>query len=198
MCIRDSIQGVVVEALRQKDSVGEAEVNGESDDGGHEISPKSTGEVGDVSGHPYQQEGDGDAVRRRLTVILDQLRHLEKSSQAQVRAYATKAAKGFFTSRKIQQAREILPAMPEKASCTVRVTCSNIVARGGSDEQRWCSSVSQSSYVIEGIGFCGMLTFASLARVKPPLLSFLSPISTSSATLPFSTLAVNQMTARAC
>jgi hypothetical protein len=47
------IQCVVVEALRQEDSIGEAEVDGESDDGGHEISPKSAGEVGDVSGHPY-------------------------------------------------------------------------------------------------------------------------------------------------
>lgn len=120
------IQGVVVEALRQEDGVGEAEVDGESDDGRHKISPKSAGEVGDVAGHPYQQEGDRDAVCRRLTVILDQLRHLLKSSQAQVRAYATKGF--FFTSRKIQQAREMLPAMPEKASCTVRVTCSNIVA----------------------------------------------------------------------
>ena len=33
----------------------------------------------------------------------------------------------FLTSRKIQQAREMLPAIPEKASCTVRGTCSNIV-----------------------------------------------------------------------
>jgi hypothetical protein len=28
-------------------------VDGKGDDSGHEISPKSTGEVGDVSGHPY-------------------------------------------------------------------------------------------------------------------------------------------------
>lgn len=47
------VQGVVVEALRQQDGVCETEINSESDDGGHEISPKSAGKVGDVAGHPY-------------------------------------------------------------------------------------------------------------------------------------------------
>ena len=72
---------------------------------------------------------------------------------------------GIFTSKKIQQAREMLPAMPEKASCTVRVTCSNIVARSRLDKHRWLS-VSQSSnnYVIATIGFRGLLTFASEGR----------------------------------
>ena len=37
------VEGVVVEALRQQDGVGEAEINGERDNGGHEISPEGTG-----------------------------------------------------------------------------------------------------------------------------------------------------------
>lgn len=47
------IEGVIIEALRQQDGVGEAEVDSEGDNSGHEISPESTGEVGDVAGHPY-------------------------------------------------------------------------------------------------------------------------------------------------
>lgn len=133
------VQGVVVETLRQQDGVGETEIDGESDDGGHEISPECAGKVGDVAGHPYQQEGDGDAVCRGLAVVLNQLRHLTRMSQSQV--YATEATKGFFTSKKIQQASEMLPAMPEKASWTVK-DCSNIVARRSQLAKRgWWLSV---------------------------------------------------------
>lgn len=63
---------------------------------------------------------------------------------SQSKVYATEAAQGFFTSRKIQQASEMLPAMPEKASWTVKETCSNIVARGSQLAQRgWWLSVSR-------------------------------------------------------
>lgn len=47
------VERVVVETLCQQDGVGEAEINGESDDGGYEIGPQSTGEVCDITGHPY-------------------------------------------------------------------------------------------------------------------------------------------------
>lgn len=139
------VQGIVVETLRQQDGVGETEIYGESDDGGYEISPECAGKVGDVASHPYQQEGDGDTVCRRLTVVLNQLRHLMRLSQSQV--YATEATQGFSTSRKIQQAREILPAMPEKASWTVKDTCSNIVARRSQlTKWGWWLSVSRWNY----------------------------------------------------
>ena len=158
------IQGVVVEALRQEDGVGEAEVDGESDDGRHEISPKSTSEVGDVSCHPYQQESDGNAVRGRLTVVLDQLRHLEKLSQVQVRAYATKSTKGFFYQQEDPASQRDAPGDAREGLVHRQSDMFQHCARSELGKQRRWFSMSQSSYVIAAIGFCGMLTFASEGR----------------------------------
>ena len=47
---------VVVETLADEDKVGEAEVDGEGDDGGNEASPKGAGEVGDITDEPDGEE----------------------------------------------------------------------------------------------------------------------------------------------
>jgi hypothetical protein len=64
---------VVVDTLADKDEVGEAEVDGESDDGGDEAGPESAGEVGDVADEPDDEEGEGDAVGRALLVVFYEL-----------------------------------------------------------------------------------------------------------------------------
>jgi hypothetical protein len=64
---------VVVYALRDEDQVGEAEVDCEGDDGGHEAGPDCADEVCDIPDKPDSQEGEGDAVCGALFVVLDQL-----------------------------------------------------------------------------------------------------------------------------
>lgn len=67
---------VVVDALRNEDEVGKAEVDCEGDDGRDEASPEGAGEVGDIANEPHGQEGERDAVCRAGLVVLNQLRHL--------------------------------------------------------------------------------------------------------------------------
>lgn len=65
------ILDVVVDALGDEDQVGEAEVHCEGDDGGNELGPEGTSEVGDVPNEPHSEEGEGDAISRGLAVVFD-------------------------------------------------------------------------------------------------------------------------------
>jgi hypothetical protein len=57
-----SVAVVVVEALQDEDAVGEAEVDGEGDDGGDQAGPDGAYEVGDVTDEPDAEEGERDAI----------------------------------------------------------------------------------------------------------------------------------------
>jgi len=67
------VQRVVVDALGNQNEVGEAEVDGQRDDGGDEAGPERAGEVGDVADEPDGEEGEGDAFGGGLAVVFDQL-----------------------------------------------------------------------------------------------------------------------------
>ena len=67
------VLGVVVDALRDEDEVGEAEVDCEGGDGGDELRPDGAGEVGYVADEPDGEEGEGYAVGGGLAVVFDEL-----------------------------------------------------------------------------------------------------------------------------
>ena len=71
---------VVVDALRDEDQVCEAKVDGEGDDSRYESGPECASEVGDVANKPDSQEGEGNAIRGALFVVLNQLGNLEPVS----------------------------------------------------------------------------------------------------------------------
>ena len=68
------VEGVVVDALGDQGAVGEAEVDCEGDDGGHETGPEAAREGEDVAGGPDEEEGHGNAICVAVGVVLDQLR----------------------------------------------------------------------------------------------------------------------------
>lgn len=72
---------VVVDALCDEDQIGEAEVDGEGDDGGHELGPERADEVGDVAYEPDGEEGQRDAVCGGLAVVFDELGDLDLGRQ---------------------------------------------------------------------------------------------------------------------
>lgn len=72
-CAAPRILEVVVDALRDEDEVGEAEVYCERDDGGDEAGPEGAREVGDVADEPDGEEGKGYAVGGALGVVFDEL-----------------------------------------------------------------------------------------------------------------------------
>lgn len=90
-----AIEGIVVETLRNQDKVGEAEVDRDGDDGGHETRPDCANEVRDVSRHPNAEEGERDRVGAAIPVVLDQLRH-EEEDPARERDAAPDAAERFI------------------------------------------------------------------------------------------------------
>lgn len=65
------VSDVVVQALGDQDEIGETEVDGEGNNGGHEASPDGAREVGDVADEPDGEEGDGNAIGRALLIVLD-------------------------------------------------------------------------------------------------------------------------------
>lgn len=68
----------VVYALADEGGVGDAEVDGDGDDDGHEVRPGGAGEVGDVADEPDEKEEQRDAVGAAALVVLDQLGDLSR------------------------------------------------------------------------------------------------------------------------
>jgi hypothetical protein len=114
--------------------VGKTEVDCECDYSRHETCPQSAGKVGDVADEPDNEEGQGDAVGRAGLVVFDQLRDLgivralimggiavSWSRICTTRAcdQTSQAAVGRRTSRKTQDASEMLPQTPDRTSLVV-------------------------------------------------------------------------------
>lgn len=55
---------VIVDALQDKDAVGNTEVNGQCDDGGDKTGPKSSNKVRNVAQEPDGEKYQGNAVCR--------------------------------------------------------------------------------------------------------------------------------------
>jgi len=71
-----SVQTVVVETLQYEGDVGKAKVDGKCYDERKERAPQSTGEVCNVTQRPDEQERDGDAGGRSVTVVFEDLGYL--------------------------------------------------------------------------------------------------------------------------
>lgn len=66
--------------MRDKDQVGEAEVDCEGNDGGDEAGPDGADKVGDIAYEPDGEEGERDAFCGALLVVFDQLGDLGRSA----------------------------------------------------------------------------------------------------------------------
>lgn len=108
------ISNVVVHALPDKNTVRDAEVDGDCDDDGDKTRPDATREVCDVAEEPDEEKEEGDGFGVAVAVVFDQLGHLARLAACLLVLGLDKETA--HTKRKIQQVKEIEPKRPDAAS----------------------------------------------------------------------------------
>ena len=67
--------------MGDEDEIGEAEVDGQRNHGGHQTCPCCACEIGDVAYEPDAEEDEGDSLGGFEVVVLNELRDLRRRIQ---------------------------------------------------------------------------------------------------------------------
>ena len=119
---------LVVETLRNEDSVRETEVYRDGDDDGDEAGPNAPNEVRYVADEPDKDEEEGDGLCVSIAVVFNELGDLSEGDQCWTPFLISPFKKREIkepTSKNIQQVKETDPKRPEAASRGVNSTDSS-------------------------------------------------------------------------
>jgi hypothetical protein len=123
-----SIDPIIIPNLPNQHPIRQAEIHRDRNHRRHEPRPRRPSEIAAVAQEPDKEEREGDGGGGGVAEVLEELRDLDIEQQGvsitkeRGEGFLVEAGRGLLgrTRRKIQQAMEMEPRIPERASWKVR------------------------------------------------------------------------------